>query len=353
MPGHRQGTELGDAPSAPGPAKATIREVARRAGVSTATVSRALNRPEQVRRETRDKILAVVRETHFIHDGIAASMISGRSRTIGLIIPTIMNSIYAASTQAIQEAAQALGYSLLLGTSEFSTRREADLAQRLLERRVDGLILTGAGHDPDLIQKIRRNGVPFLVTWKQADDHSLPSVSFDNYQAARTAVRHLIGLGHRRIGLVCGRTDINDRALARRRAFEDTLADHGLAARPEWIHERDFEMEDGAAATAAMLASADPPSAIFCANDVQAIGALSQCREQGIAVPDDISIIGFDDMPATRYTHPKLTTIRVPAQEMGRLAAENLIRSIDRRIPVDSAELPTALILRETTARPQ
>ncbi len=332
--------------------KITIREVARRAGVSTATVSRALNRPDMVRAETRDRILKVVEETHFVYDGIAVSMISGRSHTIGLIIPTIMNSIYAASTQSIQRAAQAVGYTVLLGASEFSPKQEAMLAQRLLERRVDGLILTGGNHEPTLIQKIRTNSVPFLITWKLMRDQDWPSVSFDNYKAAWAAVDFLVSLGHRRLGLVCGRTDINDRALDRRQAFEDCLRHHGLTVDPALIHERDFEMEEGASAMAAMLRTLEPPTAVFCANDIQAIGALSLCRERGLSVPGDISIIGFDDLPATSYTRPKLTTVRVPAADMGRRAAEILIASIERKIPVQSVELQTEVIVRETTAPP-
>ncbi|MHA1600818.1 MAG: LacI family DNA-binding transcriptional regulator [Alphaproteobacteria bacterium] len=333
--------------------KVTIREVARRARVSTATVSRALNQPEKVRAKTRERVLRVVRETHFVFDGIAASMISGRSRTIGLIIPTIMNSIYAASTQAIQRTAQAAGYTVLLGISEFSPQQEADLAQRLLERRADGLILTGGNHDQSLIEKMQANGVPFLITWKLMHGKNWPSVSFDNYKAAQAAVDFLVSLGHRRLGLVCGRTDINDRALDRRRAFEDCLKRHGLAVDPALIYERDFEMEEGVSAMSAMLDTPEPPTAVFCANDVQAIGALSLCREKGLSVPGDISIIGFDDLPATSYTRPKLTTVRVPAHDMGRRAAEIMIASIERGIPLQSVELKTELIARETTAPPR
>ena len=333
--------------------KATIREVARRAGVSTATVSRALNRPEKVRPETRERVLQAVRETHFVFDGIAASMISRRSRTIGLIIPTITNSIYAASTQSIQHTAQAAGYTVLLGVSEFSPRMEADLAQRLLERRVDGLILTGGNHDQSLIEKMQTNGVPFLITWKLMRAKDWPSVSFDNYKAAWSAVEFLVSLGHRRVGLICGRTDVNDRALDRRQAFEDCLKRHGLAVDPSLIYERDFEMEEGASAMSAMLDTPEPPTAVFCANDIQAIGALSQCRERGLSVPGDISIIGFDDLPVTSYTRPKLTTVRVPAHDMGRRAAEIMIASIERQIPLQSVELNTELIARETTAPPR
>ena len=331
-------------------AKVTIREVAARAGVSTATVSRALNEPAKVRNTTRERILKVVRDTHFVYDANAAGMVSRRSRTIGLIIPTIMNSIYAASTQAIQQSAQAAGYTVLLGVSEFSTWTEATLVQRLLERRVDGLILTGGNHSAEILEKVRTNGVPLLMTWKLMQDEGLPSVSFDNYKAARAGVEYLLSLGHRRIGLICGRTDINDRALQRRQAFEDCLEERGLAADPALMHERDFEMEEGASAMSAMLAARDRPTAVFCANDIQAIGAMSHCREQGLSVPGDVSIMGFDGLPATNYTRPKLTTVRVPAAAMGRRSAEALIATIERSVPLQTVELQTEIIVRESTA---
>jgi LacI family transcriptional regulator len=333
-------------------AKITIREVARRAGVSTATVSRAFNQPGKVRNATRERILRVIRDTHYVSDGLAGSLVSRRSHTIGLIIPTIMNSIYASSTQAFQRTAQAAGYTILVGISEFSPALEADLIQRLLERRVDGLALTGGTHDRELLEKVRRNGVPVVATWRLTGDPELPAVSFDNYRAATTAVEYLLGLGHRRIGLVCGRTGVNDRALERRRAYEECLQRHGIPVDARLIHERDFEMIDGAAAMALMLALERPPTAVFCANDIQAIGAMGACRDRALEVPRDMSIVGFDDLPITQYTQPKLTTIRVPADDMGRKAADALIAAIAGGMPVASLELPTELILRGSTAPP-
>jgi LacI family transcriptional regulator len=341
-------------PTGPGAAeKITIREVARRAGVSTATVSRAFNQPDKVRTVTRERILRVIRDTHYVSDGLAVSLVSRRSRTIGLIIPTVMNSIYASSTQAFQRTAQAAGYTVLVGVSEFSPVLEADLIQRLLERRVDGLVLTGGTHDRGLLEKVRRNGVPIVATWRLTGDPEIPAVSFDNRRAATSAVEYLISLGHRRIGLICGRTAVNDRALERRQAFEACLERHGIVVDPRLIHERDFEMIEGAAATALMLALDEPPTAIFCANDIQAIGAMGVCRERGLEVPRDMSIIGFDDLPITQYTDPKLTTIRVPADDMGRKAAEALIAAIAEGTPIASVELPTELILRGSTAVPR
>lgn len=333
-----------------GRARITIHDVAREAGVSTATVSRVLNSPEKVKEATREAVLTVVRRRHYVFDGHAVSLASTRSRTLGLVIPTIMNSIYAASTQAIQSAAQDSGYTVLVGISEFSAEQEAQLVQRLLERRVDGLILTGIARDPELYEKIRRNGVPFVITWRLSREPDLPSISFDNHAAARVAVDYLISLGHRRIGLICGRSEVNDRALDRRQAYEEALARAGLPVESQLICERDFDFLEGRAALWQLMQLRRPPTAIFCANDIQAVGALSECQDRGIRVPEQLSIIGFDDMAIAQYTNPKLTTVRVPASDMGRRATQSLIAYLEAKIPLASIELPTDLVVRQTTA---
>jgi LacI family transcriptional regulator len=333
-------------------ARATIHDIAREAGVSTATISRFFNQPDKLSPKTRDRVQSVIAHHHYVADGLAGGLASRRSRTLGLIIPTIMNSIYAASTQAIQRAAQEAGYTVLVGISEFAPDQEAILIHRLLERRVEGLILTGAERNPDLYEKISRNHIPFVITWRSTRRTDLPAVSFDNYKAARAAVDHLVALGHRRIGMICGRTDVNDRALDRRRAFEETLAANGLEVDPALIFERSFEFIEGRAAMQAMLANKRPPTAVFCANDIQAIGALYECRDAGMDIPRDMSIVGFDDIPISSYMSPQLTTIRVPADEMGSRAARAIISAIETGHDVAPCELPTDLIVRSTTARP-
>jgi len=327
----------------------TIKDIAAIAGVSTATVSRAISSPEKVRSETRDRIVAIMRKHHFVADGLAMGLASHQSRTIGLIIPTIANSIYASSTQAIQKRVQAEGYTVLVGISEFSTKGEAELVHRLLERRVDGLILTGATREQDLYDKVVHNNVPFVITWQLAGSNRQPAISFDNYKAALPAVEHLLALGHQRVGLICGRTDVNDRAFERRRAYEECLTRHGLAIDKRLIHECEFEMFQGRTAMSRMIALPDPPTAVFCANDIQAVGAIAACHDANLVVPQDISIIGFDDLPIAQCTVPPLTTIRVPAYEMGTRAADALIDAIRGQGEVETLELPTDLILRHST----
>jgi LacI family transcriptional regulator len=332
------------------PKAITIKEIAREAGVSTATVSRAFNQPLKLKKTTRERVQAVIERHHYVAHGLAGGLASRRSRLLGLVIPTVTNSIYASSTQAIHQAAQRAGYTVLVGVSDFSEEREAELIHQLVSRRVEGLILTGERRSPAVYEKIVRNHCPFVITWKLTGSSERPSVSFDNVKAANAAVNHLLGLGHRRIGLICGRTDLNDRALQRRAAFEQVLRGAGIEPDPQLIFERSFEFVEGRAAMHRMLELSEPPSAVFCANDIQAIGALSECRDSAVAVPMKVSIVGFDDLPIAQYITPTLTTVRVPAKEMGDSAANRLIAAIERAEAVLPLELMTDLIIRETTA---
>lgn len=335
-----------------GPSKRplTIREIASETGVSTATVSRVFNAPERVREHTRNKVLAVIDHHHFVSDGLAGSLASRRSHLLGLIIPTITNSIYALSTQAIQRAAQAAGYTVLIGVSEFSAEREAQLVHEFIARRVEGLILTGAEREASVYDKITHNGVPFVITWRLARSLGLPSVSFDNHLAAARVIDHLVSLGHRRIGLICMSTDRNDRARGRREGFEKRMAEHGLEVDPTLIFERDFEFVEARAAMHEALRNPLPPTAVFCASDVLAVGAMYECQQAGYNVPQDISIVGFDDVPITQYVTPQLTTVRVPAADMGRRATQELLKAIRGDGIGLGIELPTDLIIRGSTA---
>ena len=338
----------GDIP--PSSTQLTIKDIALEAGVSTATVSRVLNTPARVSKRRREAVLAIIERHDYVSHGMAGALAGARSKTIGVVIPTITNSIYAASTQAIQRVAQREHFGVLLGVSEFAPDEERRVIRHLIERRVDGLILTGGGRDPAIYRLIDRHKIPCVVTWRLDAAANCPCVAFDNYEAARLAMKHLHERGHRRIGLICGRTDVNDRALERRKAYEDALTEQGIDLDPSIVFERDFEFAEGRTAMRQMLHGALPPTAVFAANDIQAIGALAECRSAGIAVPEEMSIIGFDDLPLAEFTEPQLTTIRVPGQKMGHIAATRLLEMINGSSSVVSEVLPVELILRKSTA---
>lgn len=330
-------------------APATLRQIAREAGVSVATVSRALRRPGTVSDETRQRILTLVARHSYVPDARAASFSSRRTGLIGLIVPTISNSIYAAFTEAVQNRLQVAGRKLLIANTNYSAEIESQIVHKLVESRVEGVILTGYRRDPALYQLLRHYRIPFVVTWSTSPDAAVPAISFDNRAASKAATTALISLGHRRIGLICGVSAVNDRASQRISGYRAALAESGLAFDPALIAERPFDAAEGAAAAEAIMRLAHPPTALFCANDIQALGALFACQRLGISVPADLSIMGFDDLPMIRVAHPPLSTVHVPAHEMGEAAADALVRAVETGRPIRSRSLDATIVLREST----
>ncbi len=329
---------------------ANIRSLAKKAGVSVATVSRALRQPETVAPHTREKILRLVEKYRFVPDGRAANFSSQRTGLVGLIVPTISNSIYAEFTEAIQSRLQAAGLSLLIVNANYSAEIERDIIRKLIESRVEGVILTGYRRDASLYQLLNHYGIPFVVTWAISPKRSIPYISFDNYAAATEATEMLIKLGHRRIGLICGVASINDRAAMRLDAYKAVLEKHRIAFDEALVSQQPFEIEAGAEAATRLISNRRPPTALFCANDIQALGALFACQRMKIRVPEDVSIIGFDDLPIVRTANPALSSVHVPARQMGNAAADALIAAAAHGTPIKSQIIPTELIMRASTA---
>lgn len=327
----------------------TIRWLAQQAGVSVATISRALRRPDTVAPQTRERILKLVNRHQFVPDGRAATFSSKRAGVIGLIVPTISNSIYAEFTEAIQNRLQTADLSLLIANANYSAETERDIIRKLIESRVEGVILTGYKRDAALYGLLRHYHIPFVVTWSTSPKASIPSISFDNRLAAAEATEMLIKLGHRRIGMMCGMTSINDRAAQRLEAYRTVLAQYKIPYDPEIVSEQPFEIEASAEAASRLVSLTKPPTALFCANDIQALGALFACQSLKIRVPNDISIIGFDDLPITRVVSPPLSSVHVPAKRMGHAAADALIDAARKGIPVKSQIIGTELIMRGST----
>lgn len=330
----------------------TLRRIAHETGVSVATVSRALRRPEAVSPATRERILKVVERHRYVPDAQAASFSSRRTGLIGLIVPTISNSIYAAFTEAVQARLQDADRKLLIANTNYSSDIENQVIRKLVESRVEGVILTGYRREQTLYDLLRHYSIPFVVTWSTSPDADVPAISFDNGAAAALATERLITLGHRRIGLICGVSAVNDRAAQRLEAYLKVLNHHDITVDPSLIAECPFEVAEGSAAAETMLSLANPPTALFCANDIQALGAVFACQRLGVVVPDDVSIIGFDDLPMTRLVNPPLSSVHVPAREMGEAAADALIAAVDNNKPIQSLEIEARLIMRASTRRP-
>lgn len=334
----------------------TIQDVAKFAQVSTATVSRALSRPERVSEPTRERIAEAVRITGYTLNQAARSLRQRTARTILVALPDIGNTFFSTILDAIEREAALRGYGVLVVNriaGDVSGRR---LHEYFLSNRADGLLLLDGALAlaPLLVLTQAPANVPLVMACETIPDAPFHAVRTDNIYAAEVATRHLIGLGHRRIGHIQGPPG-NVLTTERQTGFTNALAASGLTAQPEWILAGGFTMERGVAAAEQFMALRERPSAIFAANDEVAIGFLSGLRRHGLECPRDISVVGFDDLAVATHVWPPLTTMRQPREALGRLAAEALIDLIEgkppSRVPKHTV-LSSELIVRASTAPP-
>ena len=330
----------------------TLADVAKAAGVSTATVSRVVNRPESVRPVLRLRVADQIERLGYVTDGAARALASRRSRTVGAVIPTLANAIFAEGMDAFEARLGEAGHSLVLAQSHYEAAQETRQVRNLLERGVDAMLLIGSARQPDVYDLLESRAVPFVETWTYHAAGTHPCVGFDNRRAAYRATKHLIDLGHRHLAMISGIRAGNDRARERAEGLEAALADNNIGLAPGMMVEALYDIAAGRRAARQLLALPKPPTAIVCGNDVLAFGAMFECQESGIAVPAGISITGFDDLPLSRQLTPALTTMRVPSWEMGRSAADYLLKRLAGETPSAVTELEVELIARATTAPP-
>ncbi|NOD63387.1 MULTISPECIES: LacI family DNA-binding transcriptional regulator [unclassified Ruegeria] len=324
----------------------TLDDVAKAAGVSTATVSRCLNNPQQVVEATRRRVLSAVDALGYTPNFAARVMAAKRSFTIGAIIPTMENAIFARGLQAFQEEIHKRGYTLLVSSSAYKPEVEQEQIRTLVARGADALLLIGHDRDERIYDYLERQKVPALVAWSFSPNNRMPSVGFDNRQAMKTLAQQVIGLGHTRLATISGFSKGNDRARLRIEGIQDAMTENGLASDDLIVAETTYEIENGAEAFRDLMSHARAPTAVLCGNDVLAVGAMRQAQEMGLRVPDDVSITGFDDIELARIVSPALTTVHVPHREMGQKAALELIHMIETNAPGRSVELSTRLICR-------
>jgi LacI family transcriptional regulator len=330
-----------------------LSDVAKLAGVSTATVSRALSLPQKVRSDTLVKIQRVIKKLGYVPHGAARALALRRTLTIGAVVPTLDNAIFAETTHALQKTLDEAGYTLLLACHEFDPDVETRVARTLIERGVDGVVLFGTDHQKPLWQLIETLQLPYVLTWAFDRTGAKPCVGFDSRAAGRRVADYLADLGHRRFAMISGLTATNERHRARVQGVRDALAARGIPVDPGCVVEKPFSPSAGRDAMRELLACKAQPTAVICGNDVLAIGALAECHAAGLEVPGDISVTGFDDMAIASMISPGLTTVRFPAYELGKLAAENLLVRLNGAVAPPPRELPVELIARESTAAPR
>jgi LacI family transcriptional regulator len=328
----------------------TIKDVAAAAGVSYATVSRVLNGYDHVSPEKRARVLEAAEQLGYVANLQARSLAGGRTGVIGVLLPGLDNQYMALVAQGIDEAVSTAGYELMLHTAH-RNRTDASMVLAALTRGLtDGLLLLVHLPPLEYLEKLHAQHFPYVVVDHAGFDAFSSTVTAMNWQGGYDATRHLIELGHRRIAHVAGTPDISS-AAERLAAYKQALADCGLPFDPALVQTGEFERLGGFQAAARLLALDEPPTAIFAANDLSALGVYDAARERGLRIPDDLSVIGFDDILSAAFVHPRLTTIRQPLVEIGQAAARLLLQRIeDPQRPRDTLVLPTELVIRDSCA---
>lgn len=329
--------------------RAKIGDVARLAKVSPATVSRAFNNPELLKSETLQKIKDAITKLGYVPDGSGRALSSRRTRTIGLVIPTLDHALFSRFTQAMQTKLAENGYQLLVASHEYNPALEYNAAQALIERGTEALIFVGLERSQALVELVARSNIPTLATWALDTSGKTASVGFDNYAASVQITHHLLELGHREFGIICGHLHHNDRARARVEGVQKTLAKAGIKLPNSRIVEQPFTYAGGRNGLGRLVELSPRPTAIICGNDLLAVGALIECQARGLAVPQQISIVGFDNQELVSHITPGLTTINVPTSELGRKAAAAIIDMLEGEMPEAPIEVPVELVVRGST----
>jgi len=335
-------------PSQPPPPVPTLADVARHAEVSTATVSRCLNSPDQVVAETRERVMQAVQALGYAPNFSARALAAKRTNTIGAIIPTMENAIFARGIQAFQEELGNHGQTLLIASSSYREDLEEKQIRTLAARGADALLLIGYHRRPEIYEFLARRNLPALISWAYRDGAPQMSIGFDNAAAMAELARLVIAKGHRRLGFISAPTDANDRARDRVKGVRIAMAEAGLPEQNLLLTETQYGIETGGAAFRKLMMSAPAPTVVFCGNDVLAIGALRAAREMGLNVPQDVSVTGFDDIELAVLAEPALTTVHVPHREMGRRAADMLVQAVRNEAVPENIELQTDIRLRKS-----
>lgn len=322
---------------------ATLEDVARLTGVSTATVSRCLNAPSKVTEATRARVMDAVHELGYLPNFSAQALAAKRTNTFGAIIPTMENAIFARGLQAFQKALEARGITLLVASSGYDPALEEKQIKALAARGADALLLIGHDRSRAVYDFLERRRIPYLVAWVHDAAAGHSSIGFDNFAAMRRLTDEVIALGHRSLGLISAPGANNDRVRARCDGVRAAMRAHGLKPSALKIIETPYSINNGAQAFQALIEQHPDITVVLCGNDVLAAGAITLARARGIRVPEDISITGFDDLEIAEILPPGLTTIHVPHRQMGEGAATMLIELRDGAKPGKNIELEATI----------
>lgn len=332
--------------------KITIIDVANEAGVSVGTASRVINNDVHVAPETRERVSDVMVRLGFVPNRQARSLAGGKTDTIGVLVPDLGTSYIGEIMHGIDAELALNQLDLMLFTTHRTATKEANYVANMVKGMVDGLLVVLPRNPADYTGSLTRRNFPFVLIDHQGNGDPCPAVGATNWQGAYDATEYLIKLGHKRIGFITGSMDLGA-ATERLAGYNSALRDQRLPQDPALIYEGTFFQPDGYAGTCALLDLDNPPTAIFASNDAMAMGAIDAVRGRDLHIPENISIIGFDDVPQSALVRPTLTTVRQPLEEMGRIATQMLLERLKNpEQEIQRIELPTELIIRGSTASP-
>lgn len=326
-----------------------MRDVAQLAGVSIATVSRALSNPSSVRDDKLNAVRAAVKKLNYVVQGVGRALVSRRTKMIGGLIPSVDHAMFSKTTFALQDVLSQHGYMLALGCSDFDPHSELLHARRFIERGADGILLFGRRHDSELISLLEDYGIPCVSTWSYDPGSPNTNIGFDNREAATLVVDHLVSLGHREIGIIAGFKSSEWQA-ERLHWLMRELKRHKLSNDGARVVEGPISYDTGRTGIRKLLGGGRPLSAVICGHDIIAVGALAMCKELGVSVPSQLSLTGFEDLELASNVTPPLTTVHFPAEELGTRAALEILKRIAGKPSEGQVELPIKLMIRETTA---
>ena len=333
--------------------KPDIIAVAKAAGVSISTVSRSFNHPELLKASTRKKIDRAVQELGYIRNRAAQVMHGRRSATIGFVVPTIDNAIFAELIQSFSDGLDERGFTMLIASHGFDLDREYQMLRKLMEHRVDGLALIGLEHSEATYQLIDQQGCPVVAIWNYSEGAPLSCVGVENSEAGRLAARHLLDIGHREVALIFPNPAGNDRAHDRLNGALSELEQEGVEIPEEWRLEAPYSIAEAKRACVSLFQRGPAPTAILCGNDIIAQGVLYAAKQLDLRVPEDLSVMGIGDFNDSSEIEPALSTVRIPAKRIGALAAEKItdsVAGISEGISKTKCELK--VLERESTAAP-
>lgn len=326
--------------------------MAKRARVSIATVSRTINGVPTVAPQLSRRVWKVIEELGYYPNTQARALVSGRSRIFGLIVSEITNPFFPEIVQGFEDMAVQHNYEVLITSTVHDSKRMAHSVRRMIERRVDGVAIVTFGMEEALLENLKSRNVPLVFIDVGPSLSRISNIRIDYLHGIRQAVQHLAALRHRKIAFISGPLTLKS-AAARQRAFMQAMKEIGLVVPPEYLVEGNHTMDGGIAAMKQMLALPSRPTAVVCSNDMTAIGAMRESYDQGVVVPADLSIVGFDDIRFAQFVTPPLTTVRMSQTEIARLAFNALLVDVQRKTPLTAGSeytLTTSLVLRKSTA---